>query len=201
MDNKIRIIEEAAKLFRAYGIKAVTMDSLATQLGMSKRTIYEVFANKDELLAGVLAWMAEKQKELIKRVLNESENAITAIFKLLEISRNHFQSMSPAFQTDMKKIYREILAKKSLKCEIPDQINYQEVIERGIKEKLFRKDINESIVNRCMYLQSQSIMDDDLYPYELFSRREVISNTIISYLRGVSTPEGIDMINQLERKF
>ena len=79
MDNKERIIEGAAELFRIYGIKSVTMDSLATHLGMSKRTIYEIFADKDELLIGVLKFMAEKQKELVKRVLDESENAIVAI--------------------------------------------------------------------------------------------------------------------------
>ena len=52
MDNRNRIIEGAAELFRTYGIKAVTMDSLASHLGMSKRTIYEVFSDKDELLDG-----------------------------------------------------------------------------------------------------------------------------------------------------
>lgn len=201
MENENRIIEGAAELFRAYGIKSVTMDSLASHLGMSKRTIYEVFADKDELLIGVLKWMAEKQKELVKRVLDESENAIAAIFKLLEINRDHFQQMSPAFQADMMKFHHEVLMKKSDKCELPDYSNNVEVIERGIKEKLFRKDINAELVNRCIYFLFRSIMNNELYPFEQFSRRDVIGNTVINYLRGISTSEGLELINTLERKF
>ena len=146
MDNRIRIIEGAAELFRTYGIKSVTMDSLAGHIGMSKRTIYEVFSDKDELLIGVLNWMAEKQKELVKRVLDESENAIVAIFKLLEINRDHFQQMSPAFQADLKKFHHEVLMKKADKCEMPDYSNNLEVIEKGIKEGLYRTDVNVELV-------------------------------------------------------
>jgi len=196
-----RIIEGAANLFRTYGIKSVTMDSLASHLGMSKRTIYEVISDKDELLIGVMKWMAQKQRDLVKRVLDESDNAIVAIFKLLEINWNHFQQMSPAFQDDMKKYYHEVLMKKSDICEMPDYRNNIEVIEKGIKEKLFRKDINPDLVNRCLFSLVRSIMDQDLYPFEEFTRREVVKNIFISYLRGISTVEGVELINQLEVKF
>ena len=201
MDNKERIIEGAAELLRTYGIKTVTMDSLACHLVISKRTIYELFSDKDELLIGVLKWMAEKQKELVKRVLDESDNAIVAIFKLLEINRDHFQQMSPAFHADMKKYHHEILMKKAKKCEMPDYGNNLEVIEKGIKEKLFRNDINAELVNKCMFYLGGSTMDNELYPFEQFTRRDVIRNVVINYIRGISTPAGVDLINKLEPKF
>ena len=201
MDNRDRIIEGAAELFKTYGIKSVTMDSLANHLGMSKRTIYEVFSDKDDLLIGVMKWMAEKQKELVKRVFDDSENALIAIFKLLETNMNHFQEMSPAFQADMKKFHHEVLMKKTDKCEMPDYRNNKQLIERGIKEKLFRKDINPELVNRCLYSHVRSIMDQDLYPFEQFTRREVVKNIFINYLRGISTKVGIELINRLEAKF
>ena len=115
MDNRQRIIDEAAELFKIYGIRSVTMDSIANQLGISKRTIYEIFADKDELLEGVLMSMAEKQKELVTKILAESENAIAAIFKLLEINRDNFQTMSVAFQADLKKYHHDVLMKKNRK--------------------------------------------------------------------------------------
>ena len=200
MDNKSKIIERAAELFRMYGIKAVTMDSLAADIGMSKRTIYELFADKDELFMGVLNMLAEKQKNLIKKVLAESDNTIAAIFRLLEINRDYIQSMSPAFREDLKKLTPEILIKKSVACEIPDYKNNQPVIDQGIREKYFRDDINPDIVNRCIDYLGRSIMNNDLYPYEEFSRRDVIINVLINYLRGISTPEGIKLINDLEKK-
>jgi TetR/AcrR family transcriptional regulator, cholesterol catabolism regulator len=201
MDNRDRIIEGAAELFRSYGIKTVTMDSLANHLGMSKRTIYEVFSDKDELLIGVMKRMAERQRELVKKVLDESENAIVAIFTLLKFNRDHLQSMSPAFQADMKRFHHEALMKKAENYEIPDHKNNQQVFERGIKEKLFRKDINPDLVNRCFDFMGRSVMNNDLYPFDQYSRHEVIANVLINYLRGISTAQGLELINKLELKF
>jgi AcrR family transcriptional regulator len=201
MDNRNRIIEGAAELFRSYGIKTVTMDSLANHLGISKRTIYEVFSDKDDLLIGVMKWMAERQKELVDKVLSESENSIVAIFTLLKFSRDHFMNMSPAFQADMKRFLQVILVKKAGEIEIPDYKNHQQIFERGIKEELFRSDINPDLVNRCFDSLGRSIMNNDLYPFDQFSRHEVIWNVLISYLRGISTPQGLELINRLEPKF
>jgi AcrR family transcriptional regulator len=201
MEIRDRIIVGAAELFKTYGIKSVTMDSLATQLGISKRTIYEVFSDKDELLIGVLNWMADRQKELVKKFLDESDNAIVAIFKLLEINMNHFQEMSPAFQADIKKYHHEVLMKKSDRSEMPDYRNNIQLIEKGISENFFRKDINADLVNRCLYSMVRSIMDQELYPFEQFTRREVVKNGFINYLRGISTQEGLDLVNNLEAEF
>jgi len=200
MDNKSRIIEGAAELFRVYGIKSVTMDAIANHLGISKRTIYEIFSDKDELLKGVLQWMAEKQRDLVLKVLEETDNAIKAIFRLLEINRDHFQSMSPAFQNDMKKFHNEVLM-KSDNCDMPDYRNHKQVIERGIGEKLFRKDVNPDLANRNLYYMGRAVMDNDMFPFEAFSRREVIKNGFINYLRGISTPAGLKLIDELESKY
>ena len=201
MENRERIIEGAADLFRVYGIKSVTMDSLAGHLGMSKRTIYEIFADKDELLFGVLSSMAEKQKLLVIKVLEESGNAIEAIFRLLEISRDHFQSMSPAFQADLKKFHHEVLMKKTDKCEMPDYSSHVEVFRKGIREGLFRDDINPEIVNKAMYTIGRITMDNEVFPFDQYTRRELISNVFINYLRGISTPKGLKLINELSKKF
>jgi len=177
------------------------MDSLASELGMSKRTIYEVFSDKDELLAGVLTWMTEKQREITKKILEESADAITAIFVMLELSRDHLQGMSPAFQADLKKYHQDVLRNRADKCEMPDYSNNKQIIEKGIREKLFREDINPDIVNRCLHNLGGSVMDQDLYPYEQFSRREVMKNVFINYLRGISTQSGLKKINTLAQKF
>jgi AcrR family transcriptional regulator len=201
MEIRERIIEGASGLFRTYGIKSVTMDSLANQLGISKRTIYEVFSDKDDLLIAVLTRMARQQKEQLKRVLDESENSIVAIFRMLEINRDYFQDISPAFQADLNKYHHDVLIGKADRIDMPDYRNNQQVIENGIKEELFRKEINPDLVNRCLYNLGRSVMDHDLYPFELFSRRDVIRNIFINYLRGISTPKGLDLINRLEKNF
>jgi len=200
MDNRERIIEGAADLFKVYGMKTVTMDFLANHLGMSKRTIYEIFSDKDELLIGVLKWMANRQKVLVNKILNESENSIVAIFRMLEINREYLQNMSPVFQADLKKFHHDVLMKKTDACEMPDYRNNQQVIEKGIKEKLFRDDVNPDLANRCLYNLGRSIMDEELYPFDLFSRRDVIRNIFINYLRGISTQKGLELIGMLENR-
>jgi len=201
MEIRERIIEGASQLFKMYGTRSVTMDSLASHIGISKRTIYEVFSDKDDLLEGVLRKMAVKQRELIDRILEESDNAIDAIFRLLEINRDHLQTMSPAFQADLKKYHIEVLMGKNNKCEMPDYKDNIKIIEKGIKQKLFRKDINPALVNACLYSLSRTIMDNELYPFETFTRKEVIKNVFINYLRGISTPEGNELINKRDEKY
>ena len=201
MDVRKRIVETAAGLFRTYGIRSVTMDSIAGHLGMSKRTIYEIFSDKDDLIVSVLKLMAEKQKSLIEKVLDSSDNSIEAIFRLLEMSRDHFQAMSPAFFADLKKYHHEVLVKSSEIEAMAEFKSNQEIIEKGMAERYFRNDIDPDIVNRCLYLLGRSVMDNDLFPYEQFTRHDIIKNIFINYLKGISTEKGLNMIAGLEPKF
>ncbi|MGB8492342.1 MAG: TetR/AcrR family transcriptional regulator [Bacteroidales bacterium] len=198
MDYKQRIIEEAAFMFRTYGIRAVTMDMLANNIGISKRTIYEVFKDKDELLGGVFIWMATMQKDLIKKVFNESENVIEAIFKMLDKMRDHFLTVSPAFQMDIRRSYQDIL--KTLgEQEIPYYASNSEILKRGIAEGIFRDDINIEITNKCLLEVARISNDKNVFPPEDFMSRDVIRSFFINYLRGISTQKGLDLIDHYEK--
>lgn len=200
MDYRQRIVEEAAVMFRTYGIRAVTMDMLANQMGISKRTIYEVFSDKDELLKGVLAWMTKKQAETLNRIFSESENVMEAIFKLLNLMRDHFRNMSPAFQMDMKKYHQEVVATLKEKSELPYMNSNTEILKRGIKEGVFRKDIDIDITNKCLLEVVRMSNDKNLFPPENYPDKDVIRNFYINYLRGISTQKGLELINYYEKK-
>jgi AcrR family transcriptional regulator len=200
MDYRERIIEEAAIMFRTYGIRAVTMDMLANQMGISKRTIYEVFSDKDELLSGVLKWMTVKQKEIMTKVMAESDNVIEAIFKMLNMMSDHFQSMSPAFQMDIKRYHNDVLKKLIEQNEIPYYRNNSEFIWRGIKEGVFREDIDVEIINKCMLEVLKISNDKDVFPSDNFLSKDVMRNTYINFLRGISTQKGLDLINSFAKQ-
>ena len=200
MDTRERIIEEASLMFRTYGIRAVTMDMLAGEMGISKRTIYEIFSDKDELLNGVLETMKEKQHKLVAEILKGSENVIEAIFRILDVMTEHFSNMSPAFKLDMKKYHSDIVMKLKETGELPYYSDNTDILLRGIKEGLFRRDIDISIANKCL-LEVVRISDDkDLFPSENFSSKEVIRDFFINYIRGISTQKGLDLINYFEKK-
>jgi AcrR family transcriptional regulator len=200
MDYKNRIIEEAANLFRTYGIKTVTMDLLASNLGISKRTIYEVFSDKDELLTGVVKWMYEKQKETMAKILEESENVIIANFRMIDVMRDHFQNMSPAFQLDIKKYHHSVLSETQDKGDLQDYRNGMQIVARGIKEGVFRKDIKIELVNKCIFELIRISADYEIFPLDKYSRNDIIKNVYINYLKGIATEKGLEIINGLEKK-
>jgi AcrR family transcriptional regulator len=200
MDYRQKIIEEAAVMFRTYGIRAVTMDMLAANMSISKRTIYEVFNDKDELLKGVLKWMSQKQQELITRVFSESDNVIEAIFKMIDLMADHFQKMSPAFQMDMKKLHRDAIVSHGESGDLPYFSNNSEVIRRGIIEGVFRNDIDVEITNKCMLEVVRMSNDKNVFPPDAFLNKDVVRNFYINYLRGMSTQKGLDLINFYEKQ-
>ncbi|MCX6253801.1 MAG: TetR/AcrR family transcriptional regulator [Bacteroidia bacterium] len=199
MDYKQRIIEEAAVLFRTYGIRAVTMDMLANQMGISKRTIYEVFKDKDEVLKGVLIWMAVRQRELMTKIFSETENVIEAIFKMMDLMNDHFQNMSPAFQMDMKRYHNEMVKKLGNKDGLPYYRNNAEIIERGINEGVFREDIDVEIINKCLIEVERVSNDKSVFPSDDFMNKDVIRTFYLNFLRGISTQKGLDLINYYEK--
>jgi AcrR family transcriptional regulator len=200
MDYRQRIVEEAAVMFRTYGIRAVTMDMLANQMGISKRTIYEIFNDKEEILAAVLKWMTVRQRKVVEKILSESENVIEAIFKLADMTMEHFKNMSPAFQMDIKRHHQDIMKKLEGVDELPYVRNNVLIIERGIKEGVFRKDIDVKIINRCMLEVAKMSNDKEIFPPDNYISEDVIRNVYINYLRGICTQKGLNLIDNYETK-
>lgn len=200
MSNRQRIIETAAEMFRIYGVRAVTMDMLANQLRMSKRTIYEVFRDKDEMLMGVVKWMAEKQKVLIAEIFEGSENVIEGIFRLFEVMNEHYQRMSPAFRFDIEHYYSDMMVKVMESDSQSGLKNNELMISRGIDEDLFRKDLDIEITSRCLYEIIMTANKKDFPSSQDKSRQEVFRDFYINYLRGISTARGLKIINYYDNK-
>ena len=201
MNYRQKILEEAATMYRTYGIRAVTMDMLANQLGISKRTIYEVFRDKNDLLKGVLKWMSEKQVSVTTKALAESENVIEAIFKLLSSMTAHFQMISPASHMDLRKLSKNALNHIEELNDMPYYRNNAEVLLRGIKEGVFRDDIDVNITNKCMLEVARLSNDESLFPQGSHNMKDVIRNFYINYLRGISTQKGLKLIDRYEKEY
>lgn len=195
MDTKDRIIEEAANMFRTYGIRAVTMDMLATQMGMSKRTIYEVFKDKDELLQGVMMWMIMKQSELINHCLESSGNVIEAVFMMMDIMMDHYRKMSPAFKLDMKRYHNDIKRKMEMDNAFPYE-NSRAILIQGVKEGIFRSDLDIELTDRCLKGMTKINENEETGN---FDDEQMIRNFFVNYLRGISTRKGLDLIDHYAR--
>jgi TetR/AcrR family transcriptional regulator, cholesterol catabolism regulator len=199
MDNRQRIIEEAALMYRTYGIRAVTMDMLANQMAISKRTIYELFSDKDELLIAVIKWMENKQREVLVKIMNESGNIIEAIFKMLDLMSNHLKNVSPAFLLDIRKKHKMMIDLDEKKEMHFFGFN-EEVVKKGIEQGIFREDIDVKISNICLFEVGKMSNGLDLKDDDDFVRNDVMRNLYINYLRGISTQKGLELISYYEKQ-
>lgn len=200
MDYTNRIAEEAESLFMRYGIRAVTMDRIAHELGMSKRTIYEKFSDKDSLLEYVIRRKAEKQKEIFYHLMNESDNVIEVIFKILETAFDQMSGMNPSYMMDIKKYHHRVYDTVCKRGELRNSELSLAILKRGVEEGVFRNEINVEIVNEGIHGFIDSTHLSDIFHGNRFSRMEIFDNLLFSYMRGISTEEGVIILEQYRSK-
>ncbi len=196
MEVKERIILKAADLFMRYGIRSVTMDEIAGQLGMSKKTIYQFFADKDEIVEGVVDKEILQNEGKCCRYQESSENAIHEVFISLEGMEEMFKAMNPLIMSDLEKHHFKSHKK------FMDHANkfmyrvIRENLERGIKEELYRPDINMDIVTKYRIGSSFMTFNQDIFPHNRYLISEVGRELGILFLYSIATSKGAKLIQK-----
>jgi AcrR family transcriptional regulator len=197
MEQRERILEEATAQFFNYGIRNVTMDEIAASLGISKRTLYEIFRDKTELVHSCLQELSRKQDVKNNEIISSSGNVIETIFLFMQEGIRVMNSINPVFFSDLKKFYPGI-AKTIHEENIRTSYNLtHKLLHKGLNEKVFRKEINIPIVSKLFHEQMNLISDEKIFPREEFNHAEVFQNLVINFMRGISTSHGIEMIDSL----
>jgi AcrR family transcriptional regulator len=148
-DTKQRIQKAAHDLVMQYGIRSVSMDDIAANLGMSKKTIYQYFKDKDELVEAVVDEVIATNQRACKADIERSENAVHEIFLVMEMMAEMLKTMNPFILHDMQKYHPSAFSKfKKHKNEFLYNICTQNLL-RGVKEELYRPEIELDIL--CRY--------------------------------------------------
>ncbi len=192
MDEKVdRILSESLKLFKKYGIRSISMDDLAKELGMSKKTIYQYVANKTELVEMVLNYMLEKESFLCLDKENEEMNAIDF---LLAVSRNvseQMQGMNPMNAFELQKyypvIYRDFIMKK--RDRVFEQVKNN--FAQGIEEGIYRNDLDIDLVARLYIQKLIDVHDPEFLASGNFSFEKVFQVMFDNHIRGIANPVGL----------
>jgi len=202
VDVKDRILVESGILFGKYGIKSMTMDALAEELGISKRTIYERFKDKDTLLLEVILYYKNQIAEESHRLIDQSDNAIEALFRIIKLTIGQMMRMSPAFFHDFRKYHLKVFKEFSEPGEIRDFSITQKLLETGVQQKVFRDDININIVNQTLHTLFDLFGHNSSMVDAGFDRKEMFDHIIIPFFRGISTKKGrrllVDCKNLIE---
>jgi AcrR family transcriptional regulator len=197
MEIKERIIHGAGKLFFTRGIKGVTMDDIASEIGVSKRTIYENFNDKTQLLKETVDFFQQQQAAKLKRITEQAANVIEIILAILHHGLENIKVVNPLFLEDLKKFYPGIWDESVRKSRESTHETLQRLLERGEKEGFLRPDINCALVARIFYEQIRLIHDNEAFPVDEFSRKELFENVVLNFGRGISTPKGVEMLEKL----
>ena len=190
MEVRDRILVESGILFGKYGIRSMTMDSLAEEMGISKRTIYERFKDKDTLLLEVIKYYKDQTSEEAHRLIEQSDNAIEALFRIIKMTVNQMQRMSPAFFHDFKKYHQKVFKHFSQPGEIRDYSMTRKLLETGVQQKVFRDDINIEIVNQTIHALFDLFGHDSNMVDAGFQHKDMFDHMIIPFFRGISTKKG-----------
>lgn len=181
-----RIILAAVELFTTNGIKSITMDEIAASLGISKRTLYEVFPDKETLLEECILKSQKDGDIFVKGVIETSSNVLEVLLRCYQWSIERFHATNKKFFEDIKKYPKDYqLMKNNRNRSSEDTVNF---FKEGVKQGIFRDDVNFAIINLLVRDQLDLLMNSDIC--NEYSFLEVYESIMFTFLRGISTEKG-----------
>lgn len=188
---KNRVVKAATVAFCEKGIKNVRMDDIAADLSISKRTLYELFEDKEELLLEVMKAHNEEVKLFMADVIGKSENVLEVIFSFYVKATQEFQTINRLFFEETKKYPKAVSYQEKVRKE-----NHSATLafyQKGVDEGIFRDDVNFRIIQVMMQGQMEQIMQSEIGQYH--SLVEIFETLVLMHLRGISTEKGLKMVN------
>ncbi|MCH9660257.1 MAG: TetR/AcrR family transcriptional regulator [Bacteroidetes bacterium] len=194
---KNQILLTATELFLNQGFKSITMDDIAQQMAISKKTIYSHFANKEAIVAVVTDQIFEQVSHGIDCICDLKLNPIEEIYEIKKLVMHHMRNEKTSPWYQLRKYYPKI--HESIKKR---QFNYMQEcvvdnLNRGLKEGLFRDNINVQFVARIYFVGVTGIKEEDLFPTTMFDPTELYESFLEYHLRGIVTPKGRKILNKI----
>ena len=200
MDLKTHILAEIDVLFSRYGIKSVTMDDIAKHLGVSKKTIYQYFSDKNKLITTLMESKIAVQVNIMQKGFEGVENAVHELFIAVDNLEEMLSNINPILFFDLQKYYPTAWA---LFKNFREHVLYEKVLEnlrRGIKEHYYRTEINLEIIARMRIEQIDMAFNQMVFSVQKFSTSQVIRELTDHFLYGICTDEGRRLINDFKKK-
>ena len=199
MDLRERIIENASALFFQKGVKSMTMSDIANELGISKRTLYEVFRDKEDLLENCINAHIAKTDKSIQELAENSEDVIDALMRIYARSLEEMRMIYPSVMYDLKK-YHSLLYKKVEQNQRDSASVFLPLLDKGVKQGLIRSDVNFEIILWLVKSQFKALMNDDFLPKDKYSMNDFIRAIILNFMRGIATPAGVKKVDDIVEK-
>ncbi len=198
--KKQDIIADAYNQFRLYGFKSVTMDDLARTIGISKKTLYELFKDKDELVLEAVKYMLNTNQCDTEEIFKNSKNAIEQIFGILGLMEKMVRGLNLICYMDMQRYYpasykylEEHKKNYLYKCIISN-------LQQGISEGYYREEIDLEIITRFRMESALLVFQNNLFPQDKYDIVKVNNEIFTNFIYGIVSIKGYKLISKYLQK-
>ena len=193
-DLLTRVLEKSKEFFVKYGVKSITMDDISKELGISKKTLYTVVKDKNELIEKTSFSVSDGIFSTIRELLLKKLDPISELLEIENIVCDTITSFDPSVIHQFQKYYPTIHKKlhDRQKSAIIDMI--KDNMRRGIKDGLYRRDLDVNFMAHLDYSSSFNLINPDFFPANEFEIRKIKHQYLIYHLRGISSSKGLSFI-------
>jgi AcrR family transcriptional regulator len=200
MEIKERILIKADELFKRYGVRSVSMDDIAAGLGMSKKTLYQYYADKEELVCAVFVTFLQSNRDRCMNDKKRAENAIHEIFLAFDMMREMFSQMNPVVLFDLQKYHPAVYQKVH---EHKYGFLYQVIknnLDQGVKEELYRPEIDTDVLARFRIESVMLAFNSDIFPNNRTHLIHIEEQITDLMLYGLATTKGQKLIQKYKNQ-
>jgi AcrR family transcriptional regulator len=192
------IIQNSLKQFLLNGIRKMTVQQIVAPLGISTKTVYKYFSGKEELLEACLLVHYEKMSLDFNNMMTNSSNPAEKLFKLFFMGLEEDFKVAPVFYHDLNYYYPEMQDKVISRYYENSGEYVTNAIKNGMAQGFFRPDLNAVVVLEALHLLYRSLTRTGQYREFELSPNELAANTVVVFLRGICTPKGIKILDNVK---
>lgn len=191
-----RILDYSMEQFISQGVKNVKVDDIAAALAISKRTLYAMFCDKEQLLLESIKAQIDRSNREMEQVISDSANPLEGYMKVLNLKTKELQKVSPLFFKEIGKYESCIRLFEGER--IRRQMHTLEFIEKCVAEGLFLPDINYKLITQITDIIGTALNENCLY--EKYPFEDIIHSIHLTLIRGICTTKGLEVINAIYHK-
>lgn len=199
-EQKIKYLNQILALFMKYGIKSVTMDDIAKELGVSKKTLYKYFKDKNAIVSTLMKMDQNSEMQKLSSLTNSSTNAIEETFAFSQVLIEKLKTVNPSLMYDLEKYHPKAwsLFINHKRVDVFNCIRAN--IERGKDEGFYVSIINAEVVAKLYSEKIDLIFNQEIFPLGKFSVEEVYTEMIEYHLRGIVNEKGRQYLIEKKNK-
>ena len=196
MDVKENIIHQSLILFLKKGVKQVNMDEVASNLCISKKTLYIHFDNKQDLIHHCFQRHNQMFEEMINNSFSQPHNAIDELFAIDESVSLMMKKTNPYLLGELKRYYPNTW---NLLEELKQNVLFnimKKNLTSGIQQELYRSELDVDIITKFVISRTDTLVNDEIFPLTVYNFKDLLKENRIYHIRGIATPKGIKYLEK-----